>query len=83
MFYVKYISIINKFFNSKKKKAVWLLLSSRSLALGRSHVMSIRVEKYYGRKLKPPVHSYISELAADPPAPAKCAETVAPAELTA
>ncbi|XP_061036165.1 integrator complex subunit 14 isoform X7 [Eubalaena glacialis] len=53
-----------------------------SLALGRSHVMSIHVE-YYGRKLKPPVHSYISELAADPPAPAKCAETVAPAELTA
>lgn len=52
MFYVKYISIIHKFFKGKKKREFDFWLSSRSLALARSHVMSIHME-YCGGTPKP------------------------------
>ena len=82
MFYVKYISIIHTFFKGKKRQCdFWL--SSRSLALERSHVVSTHMEKYYGRTPKPSCHSYTSKPAVEPPAPVKSAETTAPAELTA
>lgn len=57
--------------------------SLRSLARGGSHVTGSHMKKHCGQKPKPPVHSYMSGLGPEPPAPVKSAETVAPAELTA
>lgn len=44
---------------------------------GTSHVIHIQMEKYYGKKVRSPVYSFMSELGADPPAPVKSAELTA------
>ena len=69
---------IDKFF--KRQSGFWLPQITCS---GGSHVMSSHMEKYCGKKPKPPVHSYTSEPGADSPTAGKSAETVASAELTA
>lgn len=62
---------------------MWLVASGSQTTCSRgSHVTSSHMEKYCGKKLKPPVYSDMSELGGAPPAPVTSAETAVPTGLT-